>query len=283
MTGPRVLVIDGNRAETRARQLAAGGRPTGEGYAETLQRLLPGIQCDIVRPADEEPRLARPLDGYDGVAMTGSALNIYDGGPHIQRQVELARAVFAAGVPFFGSCWGLQVAVTVAGGCVAANPLGREFGIARRIALTAAGRAHAMYTGKADVFEAVAVHKDHIERLPAGATVLATNELGLQAAEIRFDRGVFWGVQYHPEYGFGEIAAVAVRYGATLIEEGLFEDAADLDRWVGEFRGLEGPDRPRHLAWRHGLGPALLDPAQKLAELANWLRLAVLPASRCRT
>lgn len=283
MTGPCVLVIDGNRAATRERQLAAGGWPTGEGYAETLQRLLPGIQCDIVRPADGEPRLARPLGGYDGVAITGSALNIYDGGPHIERQVELARAVFAAGVPFFGSCWGLQVAVTVAGGRVATNPLGREFGIARRIALTPSGRAHPMFAGKPDVFEAVAVHKDYIERLPDGATVLAANEMGLQAAEVRFDRGVFWGVQYHPEYGFGEIAAVAIRYGATLIDEGLFRDAADLDSWVDEFRCLDRADRPRHLTWRHGLGPALLDPAQKLAELANWLRHAVVPASRGRT
>src|ERR1700691_4959746 len=119
MSQPRILVIDGNRAAIREQQVAAGGHPTGEGYVQTLQRLAP-VACDIVRPADGEVRLPSGvgLADYDGVAITGSALNIYDGGEHIERQVELARAVFAGAVPFFGSCWGLQVAVTAAGGRV---------------------------------------------------------------------------------------------------------------------------------------------------------------------
>ena len=137
MSRARVLVIDGNRAATRAAQVAAGGQPSGEGYLCVLQQLAP-LDCDILRPADGEVQWPAgvALADYDGVAMTGSALNVYDGGAHIERQVELARAVFASGVPFFGSCWGLQVAVTAAGGRVRANPLGREFGFARRIALS---------------------------------------------------------------------------------------------------------------------------------------------------
>src|SRR5258706_4673923 len=116
MTRPGVLVIDGNRAATREQQVAAGGRPSGEGYAEVLQQLAP-LDCDIVRPADGEVRLPDgvALADYDGVAITGSALNVYDGGAPIERQLALASAVFASGAPFFGSCWGLQLAVTVAG------------------------------------------------------------------------------------------------------------------------------------------------------------------------
>src|SRR5215469_3651372 len=146
MSAATILVIDGNRALTREQQVAAGGSPTGEGYARTLESLA-GVQCEIVRPADGEVRLAHDggLAGYDGVAITGSALNVYDGGPHIERQVELARGAFAAGVPFFGSCWGMQVAVTAAGGRVRPNPLGREFGFARRIELNDAGKRHAMF------------------------------------------------------------------------------------------------------------------------------------------
>jgi GMP synthase (glutamine-hydrolysing) len=278
MAGPRVLVIDGNRAETRARQVAAGGHDSGAGYVETLLGLLPDLHCDVVRPADGEVTLPSgvSLEDYDGVAMTGSALNVYDGGPHIERQIELAGAVFAAGVPFFGSCWGLQVAVTAAGGVVRPNPRGREFGFGRRIQLTAAGREHAMFAGKAEVFEAVTVHRDEIATLPPGSTLLATNEMGLQAAEIRHGRGVFWGVQYHPEYSYAEIAATAVRYGQTLIIEGLFADAADMDRFVAELRALDAnPDSPA-LNWRLGLGPAIQDRKQKLAEIDNWLRREVL-------
>ena len=277
MAGPRVLVVDGNRAETRARQVAAGGNDSGDAYVQTLLSLRRDLHCDLVRPADAAVTLPAgvSLEDYDGVAMTGSALNVYDGGPHIERQVELARAVFAAGVPFFGSCWGLQVAVTAAGGVVRANPRGREFGFGRRILLTSAGRAHPMFTGKPDVFEAVTVHRDDIETLPPHATVLATNEMGLQAAEIRHARGVFWGVQYHPEYSYAEIAATAARYGQILVDEGLFADAAGMDRFTTDLRALEDDPSSPTLNWRFGLGPAIRERTQKLAEIENWLRVQV--------
>ncbi len=283
MSGARVLVIDGNRAATRAAQVAAGGQPSGEGYVRVLQQLAP-LECDIVRPADGEVQwpYGVALADYDGVAMTGSALNVYDGGAHIERQVELARAVFAAGVPFFGSCWGMQVAVTAAGGSVRANPLGREFGFARRIALTAAGRAHAMFRGKPDVFEAVTVHRDDIGVLPAGAIELAASDMGVQAIELQSGRSTIWGVQYHPEYSFAEIAATAKRYSPALLGEGLFADAAELEAWVADLQMLQRSPRDARLCWKHGLGPAMQDGQAKLAELRNWLELQVQPRRQRR-
>ena len=278
MTRPSVLVIDGNRAATREAQVAAGGAPSGEGYVRVLQQLA-AVDCDIVRPADGEVQLPGGvgLADYDGVAITGSALNVYDGGAHIERQIELARAVFASGVPFFGSCWGMQVAVTASGGRVRANPLGREFGFARRITLNDAGRAHPMFRGKPAVFEAVTVHKDDIEVVPPGALELAVSDMGLQAIELRHGRGTFWGVQYHPEYSCAEIAATAKRYAPVLLEEGLFADRAELDSWVGELQTLQRSPRDPRLCWKHGLGPAMQDQNLKLAELRNWLELRVLP------
>ena len=279
----RVLVIDGNRAATRAQQVAAGGQPSGEGYVQVLTRLA-AVSCDIIRPADGAVDFApgAGLDSYDGVAITGSALNVYDGGEHIERQIELAGEVFAAGVPFFGSCWGLQVAVTAAGGRVGPNPLGREFGFARRIELAAAGLTHPMFRGKPRVFEAIAVHRDHIEQLPRGAVTLASNEMGVQAIELPYGRGTFWGVQYHPEYTFDEIAATALRYGQTLVDDGLFESRAELQAFAAELRTLMRHPHDRRLTWKHGLGPAMQDEAQKLAELRNWLELQVLPHARQR-
>src|SRR2546429_3204019 len=140
MGQPSILVIDGNRAATRAQQVAAGGEPSGEGYAQVLQSLA-AVSCDIVRPADGEVRFASGagLASYDGVAITGSALNVYDGGAHIERQIELARATFAAGVPFFGSCWGLQVAVSAAGGPGRPHPLGGGVGVGRPLQPPRAG------------------------------------------------------------------------------------------------------------------------------------------------
>jgi GMP synthase (glutamine-hydrolysing) len=275
---PRVLIVDGNRAAIREQQAAAGGTPTGEGYVRALQLLAP-VSCDIVRPADAAVGLPAGvgLGDYDGVAITGSALNIYDGGEHIERQIELVRAVFDSGVPCFGSCWGMQLAVTAAGGRVRANPLGREFGFARRIALNAAGRAHEMFRGKPAVFEAITVHRDDIEALPPGASALADSDMGLQAIEMRAGNSVFWGVQYHPEYSYADIAATAKRYAPVLLGEGLFADRADLDAWVNDALALERNPHDARLRWRHALGPAMQDVAVKMAELRNWLHVQVLP------
>lgn len=283
MSGVRVLVIDGNLAATRQAQVAAGGQPSGEGYVAVLAQLA-AVECDIVRPADGAVRLRDgvALADYDGVAITGSALNVYDGGAHITRQVELVRSVLEGGVPCFGSCWGMQLAVTALGGEVRPNPLGREFGFARRIALTEAGRAHALFRGKPTVFEAVTVHKDDIGRLPEGGVVLAASDMGLQAIELRLGAGVFWGVQYHPEYGYAEIAATALRYGEVLVREQLFADRAALDEFVGELRRLDSHPQDRSLNWKHGLGPAMQDPRLKLAELRNWIELLVATRHRSR-
>ncbi len=282
MSGPRILVVDGNAADVRAKQAAAVGYDSGDGYARILRRLMPEIACDIIRPADAAPALPAGVDlrNYAGVTITGSALNVYAGGGAVERQIEIAKAIFEAGVPFFGSCWGLQIAVTAAGGVVRKNSRGREFGFARRIVLTEAGRAHRLYAGKPPVFEAPTIHRDEIATLPTGAITLASNEMGLQAAAFTYGRTVFWGVQYHPEYDYVDIAAAAERYGRTLVEEGLFRDEPALHEFASELRQLQAKPADPPLLWKHGLGPAMASEGSRLLELRNWLERQVLP--RCR-
>ena len=275
----RVLVIDGNQAEVRAKHKSVGGTDSGDGYAATLKRLQPDLEVDIVRPADEEPKLPNgvALADYDGVAISGSALNIYSREIAVERQIDLAKAVFAAGVPCFGSCWGLQLGVTAAGGSVIRNPRGREFGFGRRIMLNAQGRDHPMFQGKPEVFEAVTVHVDTVDSLPPGGVPLAHNDMGLQAAEIRFTNGgSFWGVQYHPEYSCAEAAAMARRYADVLIRDGLARDRADLDALAADLRALDANPGDARLAWRFGVGESITNRDVKLAELRNWLDQKVL-------
>jgi GMP synthase (glutamine-hydrolysing) len=279
VSAPRVLVIDGNVAEIRARQIAALGYDSGTGYARVLKRIDASLRVDIVKGAEGHPQFPEGvgLADYDGVTMTGSALNIYNGGPAVTHQIELVKAVFAAGVPFFGSCWGLQVAATAAGGEVRANTRGREFGFARRILLTEAGREHPLFAGKPAAFEAPTVHRDEIASLPAGATVLAVNDFGVQAASFTSGRGTFWGVQYHPEYDFLDIAAAAERYGETLVSEGMFRDLPALAAFAGELRALQTTPSDAPLLWKHGLGPAMRTEVLRLLEIRNWLEAQVLP------
>jgi GMP synthase (glutamine-hydrolysing) len=278
LSTPRLLVIDGNVAENRARQVAALGYDSGAGYARVLQRIDSQLQIDIVRAADGETLPAgTALADYDGVTMTGSALNIYNGGAPVTRQIELARAVLDEGVPFFGSCWGLQVAVTAAGGEVRANPRGREFGFARRILQSDAGRQHGLFAGKPLVFEAPTIHRDEASSLPPGAQVLALNDYGVQAVTFEYGRGTFWGVQYHPEYDYIDIAAAAERYGQTLVDEGAFRDLPALQSFADDLRALQSNPADAPLLWKHGLGLGLRSEVTRLLEISNWLQAQVRP------
>src|SRR5471030_466765 len=242
MPSPRLLVIEGNSPQTLAEHIAVGGTAAHQGYSNLLRELIPGAMVDICHPGDLSATLpeGESLEGYDGIAITGSSLHVYDGGPSVTRQIDLVRAALATGTPIFGSCWGLQVITAAAGGSVRKNPQGREIGFGRRIRLTDAGRKHPMYAGKLDVFNAPTVHLDEVETLPPGATVLATNAVSaVQSAEIRTNGSVAWGVQYHPEYPLREVAAIVRRIGARLIEEGFFADLADVKGFAQELDTLD--------------------------------------------
>jgi len=126
------------------------------------------------------------------------------------------------------------------------------------------------------------VHRDDIGQLPPGATVLADSDMGLQAVEMRQGGSLFWGVQYHPEYSYADIAATANRYAPVLLAEGLFADRAELDAWVTDALALERRPRDARLCWKHGLGSAMQDADEKLAELRNWLQLQVMPRRQRR-
>jgi GMP synthase (glutamine-hydrolysing) len=124
------------------------------------------------------------------------------------------------------------------------------------------------------------VHRDEIARLPAGATVLAQNEFGVQAAAFTWRAGTFWGVQYHPEYDYLDIAAAAERYGETLVGEGMFRDVTALAAFAADLRALQENPADSALLWKHGLGPAMQTETLRLLEIRNWLGAKVLPAAR---
>ena len=280
MSALRLLVVEGNTAEGRDRHSAVGGRVASTRYADVLRAIAPGARVDVCFPADAGANLPdrMGLEGYDGVAITGSSLNIYDLGPSIMRQVELARAIFETDTPFFGSCWGLQVATVAAGGTVRRNPKGREIGFARSICLTEAGEEHDLFWDKPTVFDAITVHLDEIEETARGTTILATNAWSaVQAAEIKTRRCTFWGVQYHPEYAFADIAAVFRRMREPCVSQGLFRGEADHARHVEELEALERDPGDVALAWRHGISAAVTDEALRSRELKNWIERLVLP------
>lgn len=270
-----LLVVEGNTRAGREAAHAAGMMTQSELYVETLEKLRPFSRIDVICPTDAESQLpaGTQLEAYDGIVWTGSALNVYDRTPEIERQIDLMRRCFERPTTMFGSCWGLQIAAVATGGDVHANSSGREIGIARDISLTPEGRAHPMYAGKADSFDAVAIHLDHIVTPPPGCVVLATNAISaIQAAEIRQGEAVLWGVQYHPEFDLAYIATLMRRYGEMMVREGFCRDKADVESLAAEWIEAAGNPERKDLRWRYGLGPDILDQSRRLTEIDNWLK-----------
>lgn len=280
MPSPRLLVIEGNSPRTIAEHVAVGGTVASQGYAKLLRELMPGATVEACFPAD--PAAALPsgaaLEGYDGIAITGSGLHVYEAAPEVTRQIELVRAVLGSGTPLFGSCWGLQVITVAAGGSVRRNPKGREIGFGRAIRLTEHGRKHPMYAGKANVFNAPTVHLDEVETVPPGTTVLAANAMSaVQSIELKTTDSAAWAVQYHPEYPLRELAAIVRRVGKGLIAEGFFADERDVTGFAEDLDVLDRDPGCKRLSWRYGVSSNVLDKALRTGELANWLEFQVLP------
>ena len=281
----RFLVVEGNTEGPRERHRATYGKTYAESYGAVLQGLEKDALYDIALPADEGANLpdAAGLEGYDGIFLTGSALNAYHATPEILRQIDLMRAAFKSRTPVFGSCWGLQMGAMASGGDVQANPMGREVGIARRIVKTDAGMKHPLLAGRPAAWDAPAVHLDMITNMPGDITILAQNSVTpVQAAEIRHDGGVFWGVQYHPEFSLIELSVILDRYRPILLAEGFLASDEAHAAYVHELRTLgENPAR-LDLAWKHGVDEELLDKDRRLTEIRNFIAHYVKPTKSAR-
>ncbi len=251
----RVLVVDSDTAELNARRRARAGDTTGDGYASALTQLDATCQTEIICPYEGD---ATPdLRHFDGVAFTGSGVEWNTDDPRAEPLAEVMRATFAAGIPSFGSCNGMQLAASVLGGASEASPNGREDGLALDVRLTEAGRQHPMMAGRRDGFAVPCVHRDEITRLPEGAVVLAGNtHTPVQAICIEREGFRFWGVQYHPEYSL------------PFIGRGV----RDWNRWPADKAAdLEIAHQDAAAARRLGARFEDLQTPARISELRNWL------------
>ncbi|MDX7951973.1 type 1 glutamine amidotransferase [Lichenihabitans sp. Uapishka_5] len=277
---PAFLVSESETAEARQERRQVTGRSSGESFADLLRAMVPGAACELVQTVEAGPagEPSRDLAGYDAVFLAGSPLHVYEESPAVRRQLSFMQAVFASATPCFGSCAGLQIAVAAAGGRVRQNKRGHEVGIGRRILRTAAGQDHPLLSERPDVFDALSLHSDEVEALPPGSTLLATNRVTtVQAAEIRHDGGVFWGVQYHPELPLEEIADALRRQGEEIVDQKLARSEADVEGYAAAIEDL-GRDPGRHdLAWRLGLDEQVTDARSRRSEISMFVRHLVEP------
>lgn len=279
----RVLVADSETRGEREERRRSAGQSAGESYAATLRQMVPGGAVDVIDPVDPDTPEWRPdaLAGYDAVFLSGSPMHVYTDTPETRRQIAFMRAVFASGTPSFGSCAGLQVAVAAAGGTVRHRRGGQEAGIARRIVATEAGRDHPLLRGRPASWDALAIHGDEVEHLPAGAILLASSTATrVQAVEIRHGGGVFWGVQYHPELAPGEIAAALRRDAATLVEDGVVDSPDDVEAQAALLDLVQRDPDAASARWRLGIDDETAVEDRRRTELRNFIdHLAELRAA----
>lgn len=276
----RFLVAESEPPEARERRRKSVGRSSGETYVHMLGELVPEASCDRVKPADADSELmtAEDIERYDAVFLSGSPLHVYEDTPEAARELNFMRQVFASGTPSFGSCAGLQVAAAAAGGTVRSMGERREAGFARRISLADAGRDHPLLRGRPASFDAPAVHTDEVAVLPPGATLLAGNDVtAIQAAEIRHDGGIFWGVQYHPELSLAEVAAALRRQTDDLIEHGLARSVDAIEKIAALVDELDRDPARADIAWQLGLDRQVTDVLCRRTELRNFIQYLVKP------
>jgi GMP synthase (glutamine-hydrolysing) len=245
-------------------------------FKGVLRREAPNATTEIVFVADPDFSLppGSSIDDFDAFIWTGSDLTVYHtDDPRVAAQIDFAKALMDAGAICWGSCWGLQLASQVAGGEVAANPKGREWGIARDIRLTDAAAASPMHAGKPAVFDAFIMHLDEVTRLPDGTPLLATNDhTRIQAAIIERGEAAFWTTQYHPEYNLHEMGRLIAARAKALVREGFFPDEAAVAAYAAKMKQLAATPDSADLRAELNVGDDIIDAQIREVELRNWLR-----------
>jgi GMP synthase (glutamine-hydrolysing) len=281
----RFLIIDGYPKASRDEFDVVGMKHAWRLYAEMLKTYLPEAEYSVWLPSDNPT----PPDGlgpehYQGILWTGCNLTIYHlDNPCVTRQIEYAKQSYEAGTPGFGTCWGLQMAAVAAGGEVRANPRGREMGIARKVRLTDEGSRHPMLEGKPPVYTGFISHLDEVTQLPAGATLLATNDFThVQAIEVKHRKGTFWATQYHPEYDLHEVARLIVAREPRLLREGFFATHEDLAGYVEKLEALAQDPARKDLRWQLDIDDDVLSDSVRQIEFRSWIDKLVLPLAAGR-
>lgn len=277
---PRFLIVDGYSKESRDQFDQVGMRLAGVLYADLLLKYLPNAEYDIwyssdpgaVPPTDEQ------LADYAGVIWPGCNLTIYHDDPRAHAHINLCRRTYEAGIPQVGSCWGIQLANYTAGGEVAAHPKGREMGIATKIRVNETGKKHPMFEGKPEVFSHLVSHDDQVVRLADGATLLAGNDWSeVQACEVRYKNGIFWGTQYHPEYNLHEMARLILAREPRLLKQGMFRDHEDVMVYVERLEMLHKDPSLKYIRWQFKIDDDLLEDRYRECEFINWINKLVMP------
>jgi len=160
----------------------------------------------------------------DEIAARAPAGIIFSGGPksvHVEGAPSIDPAVYDAGVPILGICYGAQLVALQRGGEVSRTDRG-EYG---RTDLDVAGAAGVLFGHDQPPRQTVWMsHFDTITAPPTGGVITASTP-DTPAAAFEHPEAGLYGVQFHPE-------VVHTPHGQDILKRFLYEACGCLPTWT---------------------------------------------------
>ena len=216
-----ILICEGNTPE-EGKVFTDVGIPTHtESLKESLANYNTNLKIDVLNPCLELDlnQIVPNLNKYDGLIWGGSSLNIYNDTPEIRRQISFMKVCFKNINKILAICWGMQVAVTAAGGEVKKGVNGSHIGIANEVQLTDSGINNSFYKDKSKKFNTPAFNFDEVVTVPQNSVHLAFNKINnIQGLNFKSGVSEIWGLQYHPEITYEKMIDIIKFRKKALIE-----------------------------------------------------------------
>jgi GMP synthase - Glutamine amidotransferase domain len=197
----KILIVEGNLREENQHFSSAGIQTHTESLKDSLSFFTKDLTTDVVNPSSDENIFKNidDLKSYDGLIWGGSSLNIYNDTPEIRRQIQFMKECQKKIKKILAICWGMQVAVTAAGGEVKKGTKGSHKGIAVDVEINETGLDHPLYKNKQKKFNTPAFNFDEVVTMPQNSVLLASNPINkVQGLNFKVNDCDIWGLQYHP-------------------------------------------------------------------------------------
>ena len=235
MSNLKILIVEGNLKEENKSFTDGGIKTHTESLKDSISYFTNNLEMDVINPSSDRniSEIAKDLKKYDGLIWGGSSLNIYNNTPEIKRQLDFMKECQKKIKNILAICWGLQVAVTVAGGIVKRCNKGAHRGIAHNVKINKNGLSHPLYKNKNETFNTPAFNFDEVVTLPNNSTLLSSNEIN-NVMGINFKNGVsdIWGIQYHPEITYDKMITLIHFRKDRLLNNKAFTDEDEIKSHV---------------------------------------------------
>ena len=254
----KILIVEGNLREENQSFTEVGIKTHTESLRDSIDYFTKKLEIDVVNPSSDKniSDKVEDLNKYDGLIWGGSSLNIYNDTVEIRRQIEFMRECQKKIKKILAICWGMQVAVTVAGGEVKKCLKGAHRGIAHNIEINNIGLRHKIYKDKKKKFNTPAFNFDEVVTLPSKSVLLSSNPLNkVMGLNFKIGESDIWGIQYHPEITYSKMISLIHFRRERLLNKQAFKDDDEINEYV---KIIEEEKK-------------LSDKDSRMLELKNWL------------